>query len=146
MRFLWMLMDMNLPKFNIYQGTVATNCFKSYTNSWYHHFFQEKVLSDVRSEIHLVWRNIVSTGQYVWTIHQKIYIQAWGNHVSLAEMKWTDADGVYHWIIFRSSYRKLVWLEYLNTHDHWIPLKTTELSGHYIYIYIYIYIYTYIYI
>ena len=61
--------------------------------------------------------------------------------MSLAEMKWTDADGVHQWIIFRSSYRKFVWLEYLNTHDHWIPLKPTELSGHYIYIYIYIYKY-----
>ena len=67
LRFFCMLMDMNLPKFDIYQGTGATNCFKSHTNSWCPHFFQEKVLSDVRSEIHLVWRNIVSTGQSVWT-------------------------------------------------------------------------------
>ena len=28
-------------------------------------FFQEKVLSNVGSEIYLVWRNIVSTGQSV---------------------------------------------------------------------------------
>ena len=28
-----MLMDMCLPKFNIYQGTVAQNCFKSHSNS-----------------------------------------------------------------------------------------------------------------
>ena len=27
-----MLKDMCLPKFDIYQGTVAPNCFKSYTN------------------------------------------------------------------------------------------------------------------
>ena len=27
------LMDMCLPKFDIYQGTVAPNCFKGHTNS-----------------------------------------------------------------------------------------------------------------
>ena len=37
-----MLMDMSLPKFDIYQGTGATNYFKSHTNSWCPHFFQEK--------------------------------------------------------------------------------------------------------
>ena len=46
-------MDMSLPKFDIYQGTGVTNYFKSHTNSC-PHFFQEKVLSDVRSEIQLV--------------------------------------------------------------------------------------------
>ena len=30
-----MLMNMSLPKFDIYQGTVAPNYFKSYTNSRY---------------------------------------------------------------------------------------------------------------
>ena len=62
LRFYWMLMDMFLPKFDIFQDTVAPNCFKSYTNSWWPDFFLKKVLSDVRSEIHLVRRNIVSTG------------------------------------------------------------------------------------
>ena len=32
-RFYWMLMDMCLPKFDIYKGTVAPNYFISYTNS-----------------------------------------------------------------------------------------------------------------
>ena len=41
LRFFW-LMDMSLPKFNIYQGTVATNCFKNYTNSLCPHFFKKK--------------------------------------------------------------------------------------------------------
>ena len=51
-----MLMDMCLPKCDIYQGTVAQNCFKSRTNSSCPNFFQKKknVLSDVRSEIHTV--------------------------------------------------------------------------------------------
>ena len=31
-----------LPKFDIYQVTVAPNCFKSHTNSWYPDFFPEK--------------------------------------------------------------------------------------------------------
>ena len=61
-----MLMDMSLLKFDIYQGTGATNYFKNHTNSRCRHFFQEKALSDVRSEIHLVWRNIASTGRSIW--------------------------------------------------------------------------------
>ena len=32
LRFYWMLMDMCLLKFNIYQSTVAPNCFKNHTN------------------------------------------------------------------------------------------------------------------
>ena len=64
-RFYWILMDMCLPKFNIYQRTAAPNCFKSYINSRCPEFFQKKVVSDVWPEIHLVWRNIVSTGQSV---------------------------------------------------------------------------------
>ena len=51
-----MLMDMFLTEFDIYQGTVALNFFKSHTNSWYPDFFSKKksILSDVRYEIHLV--------------------------------------------------------------------------------------------
>ena len=56
---------MCLPKFDIYQGTLAPNCFKNHTNSRCPDFFQKNVLSDVRSEIHLVRRNVVSTGQSV---------------------------------------------------------------------------------
>ena len=47
-------MDMSLLKFDIYQGTGATNCFKSHINFRCPQFFQEKVLSDARSEIHLI--------------------------------------------------------------------------------------------
>ena len=82
--------DVCLPKFDNYQGTEINFFFKSHTNSWCPHFFQENVLSDVRSEIHLVWRNIISTVQSVWAWYN--YIQVWGNHMSLAE--WTDADGI----------------------------------------------------
>ena len=46
-----------LPQFDIYQSTVATNCFKNHTNSWCPDFFQTKILSDVRSKICLAWRN-----------------------------------------------------------------------------------------
>ena len=35
-------MDMCLPKFDIYQGVVASNCFKCYKNSWCPDFFQKK--------------------------------------------------------------------------------------------------------
>ena len=57
-----MLMDMCLPKFDIYQGKIALNCLKSHTNSRCPEFSQN-VLSEVWSEIHFVRRNIVSTGQ-----------------------------------------------------------------------------------
>ena len=76
LRLYRMLMDICLPKFDIYQGKVAPNCFKSYTNSWFPDFFQKK-LSDVRFDIHLFWRNTVSTGQSVRGF-KKNYIQAWG--------------------------------------------------------------------
>ena len=59
----WVLMDMRLCKFDIYQGTIALNCFKSYTHSWCPNLFQKFFLSDVRSEIDLVRRKIVSNGQ-----------------------------------------------------------------------------------
>ena len=29
----WMLMDLYLPKFDIYQATVVPNCFNSHANS-----------------------------------------------------------------------------------------------------------------
>ena len=60
-----MLMTMCLPKFDIHQGTVAPNCFKNHSISPCPDFFQKKVLSDVRSEIHIVRYNIVSTEQSV---------------------------------------------------------------------------------
>ena len=56
-------MDMCLPKFDIYQGAIALNCFKSHTYFCLN-LFQKNVLSDVQSEIHLVRRNIVSNGQF----------------------------------------------------------------------------------
>ena len=56
---------MRLPKFDICQGTVDPSCFKSNSNSCVLVFFQKKNLSDVRSEIHLVQRNIVSIRQSV---------------------------------------------------------------------------------
>ena len=67
-----MLIDINLPKFDIYQGTGATNCFKSHTNSWCPLFFEEKLFSHVRSAIHFVWRNVASTGRSVW-VSKKLY-------------------------------------------------------------------------
>ena len=59
-------MDMSSPKFDIYKGTVAPNCFKKHLNSRCPDFLQKKKsLSNVRSEIYIVQRNIVSTGQSV---------------------------------------------------------------------------------
>ena len=46
-----MLMNMCLPNFDIYQGTVASNCFKNYTDSRCSDFFQKSVLSDIWSEV-----------------------------------------------------------------------------------------------
>ena len=66
LRFLWILMDVSLTKFDIYQGTGATNYFKSHTNSWYPHFFSRKGFA-----LCPVWNspclsNIISTRQSVW--------------------------------------------------------------------------------
>ena len=46
-----MLMGMNLPKFHIYQGTGAKIVLRA-TQTF--DFFQEKILSYLRPEIHLV--------------------------------------------------------------------------------------------
>ena len=57
-----MLMDMCVPKFDIYQGIVlrATRSLDVLI------FFKKNVSSDGRTEIHLAQRNIVSNGQSVW--------------------------------------------------------------------------------
>ena len=68
--------------------------------------------------IHLTWRNIVSTQEYVWAIFRPEVIIQW----------WADADGVHHWRIFRSNYRKLVWVGFepttnefrLDTKANWV--------------------------
>ena len=36
-------------------------------------FFQKKCLSDVRSEIHLDQRNIISTGPFVWALKKIMF-------------------------------------------------------------------------
>ena len=64
---------MCLPKSDNYQVTGVTNYIMSRTNSSCPHFFQEKVLAH-RSEIHLLWRNIVSTGQSVWASNNSIQV------------------------------------------------------------------------
>lgn len=60
-----MLMDICLPTFHIYQSRVVPNLLKSHLNSWCPEFFQTKVLSNARSEVFLVRRKKVSTGQYI---------------------------------------------------------------------------------
>ena len=70
--FCSMLIDMRLPKFDIYQSTIASNYFKSHVKSRYSDFFQTKLLSNVRSEIQLVRRNINFTGQSVCTLKKCI--------------------------------------------------------------------------
>ena len=50
-------MNKCLPEFDVYQKLKQTHALDDLT------FFQKKVLSVVRPEIHLVRRNIVSTGQ-----------------------------------------------------------------------------------
>ena len=41
-------MDMRLAKFDIYQGTAATNCFKSHTNSF---FLKHKYYTKINTSI-----------------------------------------------------------------------------------------------
>ena len=42
LRSYWMLMFMCLPKFDIYDGKITVNCFKSYPNSFSWFFFKRK--------------------------------------------------------------------------------------------------------
>ena len=56
-------MDTSLPAFDIYKGTVASSCFKNHNVNSMSQIFSKKVMFDVRSEIHLIRSNIVSTGQ-----------------------------------------------------------------------------------
>ena len=49
-----MLMDMCLPKFHIYQDTIAPNALKATKTLDVLILFTKRVLSHVRSEIHLV--------------------------------------------------------------------------------------------
>ena len=72
----WGSVHMFLSKFHINPGTIAPSCFKSHTNSWYFVFFSKKSLPDVRSEIHLGRRDVISTRQSVRAFLKK-YIQAW---------------------------------------------------------------------
>ena len=68
-----MLMGMCLLKFDIYPGTIAPNCFQNHKKSWCPDFFPKNVSPDVRSEIGLVRRNIVSNEH---SVRAKNYIQA----------------------------------------------------------------------
>ena len=66
-------MDIWLSAFDIYQGTVAPNDFKSNRNSWCPDFFKKKTNSDVRSEVNLVPRNMASTGKYAWALKKLVF-------------------------------------------------------------------------
>ena len=66
----------------VYQGTVAPNYFKSYTNSWCHDSLQKSFFSDVQSEIHFFWCDIVSTGQSVSAEKEMIDSRAYTNITS----------------------------------------------------------------
>ena len=71
LRFCWMPKNLcfsnilGLPTFDIYQEVISPNCFKNRKNSSCPDFFQKKLFLDVRSEIHFVRRNMVSTGHFV---------------------------------------------------------------------------------
>ena len=80
-----MLIGMWLTKFDIYQSEVAPNCLISHTNFWCPDFFQKEFLSDVRTEIHLIRSNIVSTGQSVQPL--KIYILRLGLMKTVTSLK-----------------------------------------------------------
>ena len=60
-----MLMDISPSRFDIYEGTGA-KLFYEPLKLLMPSFFSAKRLSDVRFEIHLVQRNIVSNRQSDW--------------------------------------------------------------------------------
>ena len=105
LRFFWVLMDMSLSRFDIYQGTGAANCLKNHTDSWCPYFFKKIfclmsslkfTMSDVTS---LLLDNLSGLIKFIFRPEAVTWVYR----------KWTDADGVHHWRIFRSGYRKLVW-------------------------------------
>ena len=63
-------MDMCLPNFDIYEGTIAPNCFKSHINFSRPDFFQ-KEKDFVRCLV--LHRNIVSNGQSVRALKNLIF-------------------------------------------------------------------------
>ena len=74
--FYWMLMDMCLSKFDIHEGIVPPNCFKSNTNSWIPDFFEKSL--DARCP---VW-NSPSPTQLLGNLCGSFnsYIQVWFSH------------------------------------------------------------------
>ena len=101
---------LELTDFDICKGTGVTNCFKSHTNSWCPHFFQEKVflmfglkftLSDVTS---FLPDNLPGL--------KKNYAQAWGNQShkfsgnKQMQMMFTTEE----FLEVAIGYRKLVWV------------------------------------
>ena len=90
------------PKFDIIKlGTVVLNCFKSYENAWCFDLLQKNVPFDVRSNIHVVRRNIVSTGQSVQVVKKFIfslassffqsYLTKWYQHTRIVDT-FSDCD------------------------------------------------------
>ena len=83
LRFFWVLMDMSLPRFDIYQGTGAANCLKNHTDSWCPYFF--KKIFCLMSSLKFTMSDVTSLLLDNLSAH-KIYIQTWGSHMSLQKM------------------------------------------------------------
>ena len=111
------------------QDTVAPNCFKSYTNSWWPNLFQENVLSDFRFEIHLVRRNIISTGQSVRALKSILFrlVMFWFPEIILKiQYQWQRRLVlVYHICCRDGSLMERFWLGF---QSFWGFNKATESS------------------
>ena len=137
-----MLMDMSFPKFDIYQGKRATNCFKSHINSWCPHFFQEK-----RFVWCLVWNSPCVTQHHFYPttclgskkIMAKPEAITWVCRNEQLQIMFTTEEflqvAIESWSEWNLNPRPMNSVHTLNP---------TELIRHYLYIYIYIYIFIYI--
>ena len=93
-----MLMDICLPEFDIYQGKVAPNSFKSFTNSWCPDFFQKILLAWTRG-IYLISVSQISCNSQVIRdgtlviINKTILATTWGNQYFCFDCKRRDENG-----------------------------------------------------
>ena len=123
-----MLVDMCLHKFEIYQGTVAPNSFKSRTNFWCPDFFQKKwfclmsdlkfTLSDVTS---FVQGNLSGLKKlYLGRLYMKLTFWKGKLFLSLNALNNTRtkilkgldslrSQGTLVWKLYRMLYFDLVW-------------------------------------
>ena len=109
-----MLMDACMHNFNIYLVIVAQNCFKCHTDPRCPDSFQKNVLSEVWSEIHLVWRNMISTWQSAWPWKSYIQLCLLFNFTSCTKVLEAPLSSLLRKILQTQCFRHLFWIFLFN--------------------------------